>query len=485
MTIYSIISYSWNYRKVVVMQGRCHHQPELFATINLSDMIPANHLLRKIDRAIDLGFIYDLTSDLYCSDNGRRSIDPVLFFRMQIIGYLYDIPSDRQLCEEVHLNLAYRWFCQLNLGDKVPDHSSLTRIRDRFGEVTYLAIFERFIRQWQETGLIKGKRLVADASLIAADASFDSLVERDDADPEARPLKYYEKRYADFREGKRTRKVSNQTHVSGSDPDATLVSRPGTWRKLSYKVHYSADADSRIITDCHATTGARHESIVLPDRIDYQRDKLDLPIQEVIADRGYGRGPTYSHCRERGIRTYIPLHDNNAGKGRLSKGDFFYDRRNDRYRCPQKHYLYPYEKLEHGMIKRYRVTGGHCRQCPLKKSCLPSSQLGRARFVYRSPHQDEIDRVRVRQKTQAFKKKLVERHWKIEGLFAEAKNNHGLGRARYRGLAKMQIQCLMVALIQNFKRALAFFCLAILGILQWLCPQKDKKVCIHNEIAYI
>ena len=109
-------------------------------------MIPANHLLRKIDRVIDLDFIYDLTLDLYCSDNGRRFIDPVLFFRIQIIGYLYDIPSDRQLCEEVHLNLAYRWFCQLNLGDKIPDHSSLTRIRDRFGEETYLAIFERFIR---------------------------------------------------------------------------------------------------------------------------------------------------------------------------------------------------------------------------------------------------------------------------------------------------------------------------------------------------
>ncbi len=210
------------------MQGRCHHQSELFATINLSQMIPDTHLLKKINHVIDLDFIYDLTSDLYRPENGRRSIDPTLFFSMQIIAYLYDIPSDRQLCEEVHLNLAYRWFCQLNLDDKVPDHSSLTRIRDRFGEDTYLSIFERFIRQWQAAGLIKGKRLVTDAFLIAADASFDSLVERDNADPQARVLRNYEKRYADFRDGKRTRKVSNQTHVSSSDPDATLVSRPAT-----------------------------------------------------------------------------------------------------------------------------------------------------------------------------------------------------------------------------------------------------------------
>lgn len=436
------------------MQGRQNHQPELFASINLEDMIPRNHLLRRIDKVLDLDFIYELTADLYCRDNGRNSIDPVLFFRMQIIEYLYGIQSDRQLCEEIQLNLAYRWFCRLNLNDPVPDHSSLTRIRDRFGESTYQAIFERLVLQWKKTGLIKAKRVIADASLVEANASFDSLVERDNADPNARELKQYERRYHDFRRGKRERKVSNQTHVSQSDPDATIVSRPGAYRKLAYKVHYTADAESRVITDCHATTGARHEGTVLPDRIDYHVDHLGLPVQEVIADRGYGRGPTYSHCRERGIRTYIPLHDENLGKGRLSRGEFVYDRKRDRYRCPQGHYLYPYEKLDHGSIKRYRITGGHCKNCPKKAACLPEKHGNRARFIYRSPHQDEIDRVRKRQVTTTFRKKLVERKWKIEGLFAEAKENHGLRRARYRGRSKFQIQCYMIALIQNFKRVL-------------------------------
>src|SRR5262245_27253143 len=109
-------------------------------------MIPQDHLLRRIDSKIDFGFIYDVTERLYCSDNGRPSIDPVLFFRMQLISYLYGMKSDRELCREVHLNLAYRWFCRLKLSDAVPDHSSMTRIRDRFGEAAFSEIFERLIR---------------------------------------------------------------------------------------------------------------------------------------------------------------------------------------------------------------------------------------------------------------------------------------------------------------------------------------------------
>lgn len=129
-----------------------------------------------------------------------------------------------------------------------------------------------------------------------------------------------------------------------------------------------------MITDCLATTGARHECPILPERIEYQRDDLGLPIEEVIADRGYGRGPTYTQLREQKIRHYIPLHDPNTGRGKLTPSDFKYDRRNDRYRCPEGHYLYPYEKTERGSVRRCRIAGGHCRHCPMSGSCLPDSQ---------------------------------------------------------------------------------------------------------------
>lgn len=438
------------------MQGKTHYQDRLFSTVNLAAMIPKNHLLVRLDRALNLGFIYDITRDLYCSDNGRPSIDPLLFFRMQLIGYLYGICSDRQLCEEIHLNIAYRWFCRLNLEDEVPDHSSLTRIRDRFGVKVYKAIFERIISELREKGFIKAKKVIVDASIIEADASMDSIVERAEDDPKAKELKPHQRHYSDLKAGQKKRQISNQTHVSKTDPDATLLSRQGQYRKLSYKAHYSIDGDSRFIVDCHATTGARHECTVLPERVKYLYDELQLPIQEVIADKGYGRGATYSFLREKRIRAYIPLHNENLGAGRISRGAFKYEHGNDRFVCPNGKYLYPYDKIERG-LKRYRVVGGHCSNCPLKAACLPDPYKNRARFVYRSPYQDEIDSIKKRQQTVHFKKKLVERRWKIEGLFGEAKGNHCLRRAKYRGLCKIQIQLYLTAIVQNFKRLIGRF----------------------------
>ena len=166
------------------MQGQLSSQRELFSTIDLDEFVPNDHLLRKVDRIVDFDFLYELTAELYCPDNGRPCIDPVLFFRMQLIGYLFDITSDRQLCRDIHLNLADRWFCRVPLEDSVPDHSSLTRIRDRLGEAKYGQIFEHLVSHWRGQGQIKGKRIVADATLVRANASLASLVEHEDRDPD-------------------------------------------------------------------------------------------------------------------------------------------------------------------------------------------------------------------------------------------------------------------------------------------------------------
>src|SRR5262245_856472 len=139
------------------------------------------------------------------------------------------------------------------------------------------------------------------------------------------------------------------------------------------------------------------------------------------------------------------------GEGQLSRRDFAYDRNHDRYRCPQNHYLYPYEKLDHRLIKRYRIVGGYCRQCPVKETCLPEKHKHRARFVYRSPHQDASDRIKRRQTTPYFKHQLRERQWQAEGLFGEAKEYHCLRRAKYRGLRKMQIQFSLLSFRVNLR----------------------------------
>ena len=156
----------------------------MFSTVTLQDLVPQDHLLRKIDKVVDLQFIYELTDELYCKDNGRASIDPVLFFRMQLVDYLYGIASDRELCREIHLNVAYRWFCRLPFTEKVPHHSSLTRIRERLGHKTFQTIFESLIDRWQQKGIVSGKRIISDASIFEADASLDSMVEREENDPQ-------------------------------------------------------------------------------------------------------------------------------------------------------------------------------------------------------------------------------------------------------------------------------------------------------------
>ncbi len=240
---------------------------------------------------------------------------------MQLISYLYGMKSDRALCREIHLNLAYRWFCRLSLHDQVPGYSSMTHIRDRFGEATFTEIFEQLIARWQQEGHICGRRIVADAAV-------DSLVERDDADPNARALKMYQQRYHDFKTGKKPRKYANQTPVSASDPGASLVSRRDGYKKRCYKAPFSADAESRMVIDRHATPGARHECPILPQRIEYQRNMLGLPIEEVIAE-GHHLYP-YEKPAHGSARRYP-----RTGRGNLTPSDLKYERRHDRYRCRQ------------------------------------------------------------------------------------------------------------------------------------------------------
>ena len=162
------------------MQGVHAFDPKAKTSIDLESFVAEDHFLRRIDRVLDLSFIRELTAARYADGQGRPSIDPEVYFRMQLVAYFNGITKDRRLCEEVHDNLAYRWFCRLSLVDDVPDHSSLTRIRDRLGEEIFEAVFRRIVAQCQEKGLVKKDcRVMTDATLIAADASLNSLVHND------------------------------------------------------------------------------------------------------------------------------------------------------------------------------------------------------------------------------------------------------------------------------------------------------------------
>jgi transposase len=442
------------------MQGLHVFDPRAVVAVDLESLVHDDHLLRKVDRILETSFIRKLTATCYASGVGRPSIDPEVFFRMLLVAYLYGIKSDRQLCEDVHHNFAYRWFCRLALHDKVPDHSSLSRIRDRYGEDIFEALFRRIVEICQKRGLVAPEcRVMTDATLIAADAALDSLVHED---PEQARLE------AESLQGRTkavdpppTRRISNQTHRSRTDPDATLAQKRGTPQQLKYKVHQSAEAESRVILDTYVTTGARHDNQPYLEQLQRIEERYQVTIREVTADRGYGSAHIIRTLEEQGKRTFIPLWSGRVGNSKYLKGELVYQKENDRFQCPAGKYLTPTPAIVENH-KRYVSVSSDCQVCAQSSTC-PARTRGSSpqRFVLRNLDQDLFEEVQARMRDPAFGEKLSERMWKMEGLFAEAKQSHGLSRARYRGRSKVQIQAYLSAIVQNLKRLVALF-------IQWL-----------------
>lgn len=432
------------------MLGHKEFQPQLFSAVDIEKLIPKNHLLRKIEKCVDFSFIRELTCDLYCQDNGRPSIDPEVFFRIYLISFLYGINSDRQVCEEIHYNLLYRWFCKLNIEDTVPDHSSLTKIRDRMGEETFKKIFERIVNLCFEKGLAKGTKIMMDGSMVKADAALRSMVDRPkegESLGDIEPPKYI-----------KDRRLRNKEHISKTDPDSSLAGKQGEPKKLAYKVHNTIDRESRIVLDTHASTGVEMEGNVMMGRINAYEKNFGKRVEEVTADRGYGYGVNLTELNKRGITDFVPRFRPNGGDrvGRDAEG-FSFNKAEDCYVCPRGHKMFPIQGVT-PEYKRYRIKGGHCARCPLKETCLnlQAMKTRNAKHIEVSIYHEALERTAKREATEEFRRMRGERQWKMEGTFAEAKENHCLNRARYRGLSKMQIQSYMIGLVLNLKRLAAF-----------------------------
>lgn len=428
------------------MQGIHIYQPKTFVNIDIETLIPQNHILRKLDNLLDLSFVRKLTDPYYCNNYGRPSIDPELFFRMILIGYLFGIKHDRRLCEEIGYNLAYRWYCKLNLDDIVPDHSTLSRIRDRYGLRVFEDFFSKILDLCRQAGLVKGERIITDSILIDADASLDSMVIKESIEPK---LQSADNTARQFKPGN---KLSNQTHISKTDPDSSLARKPGSNKGLKYKVHISIDSDSRVILDNKVTTGACHDTQIYLARLRYIQDKYGFVITEAIADKGYGAAENIQFLQQQYITTYIPLFSSRSGKVvKLEGHGFIFDQNHNRYVCPQGKLLLPYER---GRAAVYKSKAVDCKNCPISKNCPASLRKCSeyVRHIYRSHNQLLYEVEQQRMKTPIFLEKLKERMWKIEGINAEAKNLHALKRAKYRGLPKVQIQAYMTGAVQNLKR---------------------------------
>jgi IS5 family transposase len=400
----------------------------------------------------------------------------VALVKMMLIGYLYGIPSERRLAEEVRLNIAYRWFAGYNLDEETPDHSVFSKARARFGRDLFLLVFKDVLSRCIGAGLVKGDAILVDCTLIDADASMKSLVEVELSPEEywrkldeeektksnrgrkpgggGRELgKHFKGEKADPEKmGKRTTKKSASylNRKSATDPDATVYYQPARGASLAYKVHVAADT-SGIITAVAATPSAVHETSNLPELLERHQESLPLP-PAIAADSKYGSDESLTFLQnEKGMKTAIPLPGDFKKGKRFPRERFTYDEDKDCYTCPADKTLERKSKDTKKKIVIYRGKQEDCLSCSLSSKCL--GKTASARHLAR-PYADVRTRAEEFRKSEEGRGIFAARMTVIEGLFGEAKRCHGLRRAKQRGVEKVEIQALLTATALNIKRLL-------------------------------
>ena len=430
-------------------------QDELFYAFNLDDMVPQDHLLRDIDRVLDLSNLREHLAPYY-SHTGRPSVDPELMIRMLLIGYCCGIRSERQLCYEVSMNLAYRWFCKLKITDQVPHHSTFSKNRHgRFREAdTFRFVFEQVLQRCMDEGLIGAEGFTVDASVVKADASKQKHHDDDD----------------DWGGGSRaineyldalTEDGSSMTpakKVSQTDPMARWTCAAGGPAFYAYSTNYLVDTDNGIIVDVEATPALRTPEVwSTKTMIERVKDRFGVETKKLIGDTAYGTAEFLNWMvNEANIEPHVPVWDRGEGKdGMLGRSDFAYDVETDSYTCPngkqllksRRNYKVPRPIPKNGFIN-YRASKLDCMACPLKEQCCPKAP---AKKLLRSVHESARDVAREVRKTPAYRRTRRQRK-KVEMLFAHMKRILKVDRLRLRGLSGANDEFLLTATAQNLRR---------------------------------
>jgi transposase len=428
--------------------------------VTLEQLVPRDHLLRKIDAVIDFSFIHERVADLYCADNGRPPLDPTLMFKALFVGYLFGIRSERQLVREIEVNVAYRWFLRLKLTDKVFDASTLSQNRKRRYTDASVAqdIFDEIVRQAIAHKLVDGTVLYTDSTHLKANANkgkydlaqvaksrsdywadLDKAIEAERKLHGQRPLK----------EKPREPQVK-ETKVSRTDPDAGYMVREGKPKGFFYLDHRTVDGRLGIVTDTFATPANVHDSIVYLSRLDRQRQRIDFEVTAVGLDAGYATTGIARGLEERDIVGVTGYRRPTAPRpGMMRKSAFAFEPDADGYRCPEGQLL-AYATTDRNGTKHYRSDPQVCRTCPLLASCTSNAKA--VRTLTRHVWQDARERTDAQRLTPWGKAIYKRRKETVERSFADAKQLHGHRYARFRSLVRVQTQCLLAAAAQNIKK---------------------------------
>jgi transposase len=460
--------------------------------VSLEALVPPDHFYRRLEAELDLGFVRDWARERY-AERGRPSIDPVVFFKLQLVLFFEGLRSERQSMRVVADRLSLRWYLGYDLDEALPDHSSLTRIRQRLGLSIFERFFERIVDLCQEAGLVWGQELFFDATKVRANADVDSLVPRfyheakthvadlfageDSAVPRAGdhlpagivrlpsaggdgpppagepPWRLLEERRLDPRRpAVGSYRRTTDFRVSPTDPDAAPM-RTQNGTALGYHDHYVVDGGRhRIVLAALVTPADVMENVPMRDLLWRVCFRRKIRPRQATGDTTYGTTENVVALEDAGIRAYVPLPDFDRRTPFYGQSDFAYDADRDAYWCPGGQVLDFRKRKYSERVRIYQAPAGTCNACPLKARCTTSSN---GRQVKRSFDEAYLDRVRDYHATEAYKRAVRKRQVWLEPLFAEAKEWHGLRRLRLRGLTNANIQGLLIAAGQNLKRRLA------------------------------
>ena len=455
-----------------MMNRQPRFEAKFYYNLSLERLVPEDHLLRLIANAVDFSFIRPLCRPFY-SHTGRPSVDPVVLFKMLLIGYLYGITSERRLARELSLNLGYRWFLGYDFDQPTPDHSVLSKARARFGPEVFESFFRRSIDLCREAGLLEEGPVYVDSTLIQASAAVDSMVRRDDlVQPPLSIEEYVQRLYMENdppsedeeppsmpspprRRGRGQPSQfprPNQALLSKTDPEATLVNRPEFGRHLAYKAHVAVSGRrGQVITAAVATTGAEADEHLLAEVLWHHRRLSGLGVPEVVADAKYGTTTNFLYLDQAGIPAFIPTtRFGNLRKDIWGREYFTWLPEEDAYLCPAGQKLRRHSNMTGTQRVRYQAPKGICAACPFRSQCAPS---GRERTLHRAWAQAFVEAAEQRLASPVGKQRMAERKTRIEGTFGLAKELHGLRRTRFRGRRRVQIQLWLTAAAMNIKRA--------------------------------
>jgi transposase len=462
--------------------------------ISLEELVPKDNFYRRLEERLDLSFVRELVEDLYAS-SGRPSVDPVVFFKLELILFFEDLRSERQLMEVAADRLSLRWYVGYDLFESLPDHSSLTRIRERYGLEIFKSFFERIVEMCVEAGLVWGEELFVDSTTVRANAAKAALVPKlavldyldglfeeepddvtgptdgsvgmaDAALPGADDENLLTTNAAreDFissagRYGTKSRtpnpkKISDHT-VNRTDPDACLSGHINSTARMGYKVHYVVDGGkARVILTTLVTKSDIKDNQPMLDLLWHTTFRWKLRPHHVTGDSVYGTIPNVKAIEQAGIRAYMPVIDYTWGKKALFRKDkFTYDAERDVYWCPAGEVLRNTGGRSKLRLTRYVADPEICNSCSLKSQCT-NGKSGRA--VNRNFDEQYFEKVKGYYELEAYKKAMRKRKVWIEPLFGEGKQWHGMERMRLRMLERVNCEALITAAGQNIKRLLTF-----------------------------